>query len=82
MTSYSTSTLDGTEQLAIRICRDDYAHGDIDHNELERRIEAIIGLRGHEERIYVLTHDVERVDITEFGNPDRRMITTAWNWPS
>ena len=79
--TYSTDTLDSTEPLAIAITRAQYASGHIDHDEFERRIHAIIGLAGPEERARVL-HTDDLVDITIFDDLSPRTLPTAWSWPS
>lgn len=80
MTTYTTETLDSTEHLAIAITQAQYASGQIDHPELERRVEYIIGLRGATERARIL-HTYDTVDITSFGDLTSRLLPTAWSWP-
>jgi len=78
--TFSTETLDSTERLAVTITREQYANGDIDHDELTHRIASIIGLNGEDERRRVLfTEDV--VDVTYFGSPAPLVYATAWRWP-
>jgi hypothetical protein len=79
--TFTTVDLDSTEKLAVRITTEIYAAGRIDADEFERRISAIIGLHGQEERHRVL-HTDDVVDITYFGSPAPLATATAWMWPS
>jgi hypothetical protein len=82
VSTFSTHTLDSTEALAVAITRDQYAHDEITHDQLEQRLHAILGGDGPDERIRVLTTHTEQVDITHFGDVRTRLATTAWRWPA
>lgn len=79
MTNYTTATIEGTEELALAITREQYARGAIDHGEFAARVSAIIGLNGSQERARVL-HTDDIVDITGFGT-GHMVMASGWSWP-
>ena len=72
--------LESAQAVALSTTRDDYALGRIDLDEMEIRMDAIIGLLGTDEMLWSLQH-TSFVDITRMGDLSQRRLASGWRWP-
>lgn len=70
-----SSALRSAQSLAVAVTKDAYAAGDIEADELERRLEAILTAR---EGVF---DTVEWVHVTMLGSYRPKYIASFWEWP-